>query len=291
MVILKRSFLLSTLLSFGCEVSLVPSDYRGEVLFSVEGLVTDFTLDDSDNADLSAGLFWSTTDDTTTDPSFLIQHERVAVGAEFPARFKFNVFSPPERSPAASAYQIGQLLIFDDRNRNQTMDAGELRGGAPFHAIIYANAALPREQSPTGRPLPAGFSLVTLPLPCEVGGLVRGLDEDDCGVRLGATCEFDGMCGGPGTCVTSPYYFDFRDGYCAISETSTSCTPANGTLIGFFLDGDDTTVTYLWLKACQSNADCRADHECQFAIESCVRRSPVSLDVDDDFAMASLCVE
>ena len=289
MAILKRITLIS-LCSMACNTGLVPSDYRGEAVFTVEGLVNDFRVGEDLDAKLSAGLFWSTIPTTTTNPQLLAQHGRSAVAVEFPARFTVNVFGPPEEALPSRPYEIGQLLVFDDRDGDQRMDPGELRGGAPFHAVIYTSSPIDRQRSPTRRALPAGFSLVTLPLPCDAETSTRGVDRNDCGVALGATCSRDEDCGGLGTCLSEPFYIDFRGGYCALPEASTTCTPAGGTTVGFF-DFSEETVTNLWLKACETDADCRNDQECQFGLEACLGRSPIFLDIDRDFEMFDLCID
>jgi hypothetical protein len=234
---------------------------------------------------LTASLFWSRDGRSTSDPANLVEQKSVEVLVRFPATFQINVFEAPQLAAtnATTPYRVGLILVYEDVNANAAFDAGELRGGASFHALLYTDRTLSDAESPTGRRLDPGFSLVSLPLPCESVPPAGGDDPADCGVPLGAPCAGPETCGALGDCV----FVDYTESYCVLPAENTTCTPQGGVLLGY-LDQNEVARD-IWIKGCTTDDDCREEHECEAWIGACLPKAPVYLDIVPEFEPVPLC--
>ena len=99
------------------------------------------------------------------------------------------MFYPPESvlfETLEYDWALAYVLIYNDENRNQSLDDGELIGGAPEQGLLYSSRELSAEDSPTGQRLPAGFHVIPMPLLCEPKPEIEG---QDCNVELGAPAK------------------------------------------------------------------------------------------------------
>lgn len=266
---------------------LVEEGFQGDVLFSTEGRVVDFTLNGAELTEPLASLFWTSSGDTTISPNLLSAQSAVAVQVAFPATFRINVFDAPVVARSGERpFAIGEIVVWQDDNNDGSYDADEFRGAALDHVILYADHDVPATESPTGRVLPAGFSQVSIPLPCEPLSVVPA--TDDCGVPLGAACNVGGgQCGVEGQCMLDDGYTSYPDGYCVLSYDS-PCTPNGGVLLGvdngsFFED--------VWIKGCYSAEDCRDGYSCEYWLNGCLPDEPLAITIDDTFQLQPLCFD
>jgi hypothetical protein len=274
-------------LVFGCGDALVTKEYRGDPIFTIEGRITDVRYEFRPGERLQASIFWSLTGDTTIDPAQLVEQTAVAVRVTFPSAFKINIFDTPEVG-SERPYWLGQIMVYEDEDQSGSLSPGELRGGAAYSALLFATRELSREESPTGLPLPSGFTIVNLPLPCEVPGTVPPLPGGaDCDVPVGAPCLSDGECGS-GVCLDSDGYITFPGGYCSLSEGS-GCVPANGQLGYFYVPPESEDVTGFYYQSCISSEQCREGYECFSYVNACLPKAPVFIDIFPEFTLLPLC--
>jgi hypothetical protein len=293
--VLRLSTCLAITLCVGCGDALAPVGFRGEPLISVEGRIHDATFSNQ-RSDYRASVFWSLVGVTTTQAADLVEQSSIAVDVTFPSTFRINVFEPPpslNQTRVSGDYEIGQLMIYEDQNFDGQFTPGELQGGAIRSALLYAQAEIPAPQSPTGRTLEAGFTLVNLPLSCDpsAGPSVPDPDPVTCGVDLGASCERDADCGGgsEAICLKNDGVLDYPGGYCTISGNE-ECAPSAGTLI--YTPATKAELLGYWMKRCDNNGDCREDgYECVTYNGTCQPKEPVLLAIQPDFFYEPLCVD
>jgi hypothetical protein len=273
-----------------CGDALVTKDYRGDPIFTIEGRVTDIRYEFEPGEQLQASIFWSLEGDTTVDPALLVEQTAVAVRVTFPSAFRINIFDTPDPVLVSSGrdYWLGEIMVYEDEDGNGRFSPGELRGGASYSALLYATRDLAREESPTGQALPAGFTIVNLPLPCEA---VEPIDPapggGECGVTIGASCSTDADCG-TGVCLDSDGYITFPGGYCSLSEQS-ACVPANSSIGYFYIPPESEEVVGFYYAGCMSNRDCREGYECFIYANACLPKLPVFIDIFPDFTYLPLC--
>jgi hypothetical protein len=278
-----------------CGDPLITRDFRGEPLFSIEGRVVDIRYNLDSTERLEAAISWSLTGDTTTDPLQIVEQSSVATSVTFPATFKINIFEAPTdpRLYALDRYFVGELMVYEDTNGDRTISPGEIRGGASSSAVLFAAADISKESSPTGGPLPKGFTQVNLPLPCEVIEPSPFTGGETCGVELGAPCTAHADCGS-GECLTTDGYVSFPGGYCALPATPDGCVPENGVFEGYYLPQDveppDDRYGY-YFQRCDSNVDCRDQYECYTYVGACFPKLPVFIEIYPDFIYQPLCAQ
>ncbi len=283
---------LAGVLLIGCGDALVTQDYRGVPLFTIEGRVTDIRYEFQVGEQLQASVFWSLAGDTTINPADLVEQTAVAVRVTFPAAFRINLFDEPdpELVNANRLYWLGQIMVYEDEDQNGRFSPGELRGGASYSALLFAAHPLLRDESPTGQALPAGFTVVNLPLPCSVPDVTPPVQGEDCGVPLGSGCTSSGDCG-RGVCLTSDGYATFPDGYCSLPEQD-GCVPSNSA-VGYFYIPPQTPIdqehTSYYYAACGSDRDCRPGYECFAYANACLPKLPVFIDIFPGFRYSPLC--
>lgn len=280
--------LVVALLCVGCGDALVVADYQGEPLLSVSGRIADFRHANADEV-LRASVFWWQDDQPQPDVLQLVEHEGVATKVTFPATFEVNVFTPPplERLDATRPFQIGTVLVYADEDQDEHLSEGELRGGAMMFAIVFAADPIPVERSPSGERLPAGYSLVRLPLPCGLELKVETSGET-CGVPLGAACTDDQDCG-TGWCVQEDDYVTYPGGMCVLDWTPGGCQP-NSAVVDVLYFEDERVERDVYLPMCGAQSDCREGYECLLAVGACVPEEPFFLDLFPAFEPMPFCL-
>ena len=285
-----RQVLWTAALLAACGDPLVTKDYRGDPLFTIEGRVTDVRYEFQPGEQLQASLFWSVKqDDTTIDPTELVEQNSVAVRVTFPSAFKINIFDTPDPALLAQGRPrwLGQILVYEDEDQNSRFSPGELRGGAAYSAVIFATRELADYESPTGQLLPSGFTIVNLPLPCALPQAVEPTPGEDCGVPIGAACQAHSDCGA-GVCLDSDGYITFPGGYCSLSDQS-GCVPANSEVGYFYIPPENDEVIGFYYQSCASNLDCREGYECFIYTRACLPKLPVFIDIFPEFEYLPLC--
>ena len=294
MAILTKRFAIVSFVGawLGCDGSLAPGTYRGETLFQIDGIITDLRAGLNDDFALRASLFWADGTMLTTDPHELEEQPSVDVQVEFPATFHFNIFDEPPASPN-QPYRLGQILVFHDRNSDGAMSMGEAVGGSTLHQLIYAWEPLEAESSPIKRRLPAGLSVVPVPLPCELMPPTPASSRTDCGVPLGSPCSIDADCGADGWCLDfSESLSEFGLGYCVLPEDF-PCVPRDAVQMDavlFFDPRNEEEWVRVWVDACDTDADCRKGQHCAGWAGACLAKSPVYLEIfEDEYHPLPLC--
>ena len=224
-----------------CSSPLVDSTYRGEPLFTFTGQVLQVAGFAPTGAPVRVSLFWSPSGNTTLGAADLIEQRAVSVDIAFPATFAIRVFEPPEaRHLTDNGIGVGLVLVYEDGNNNERLDAGELLGGASDRSVIFTRRAIADVASPTQRALSPGFQLVRMAASCGAAS---------CSYPLGAACSGDADCGG-GTCLADDL---LPGGYCVLLADAAPCVPSESALIlDFASDGSS-----VFLAGCQRDGDCR----------------------------------
>jgi hypothetical protein len=155
-----------------CGDPLVDNTYRGEPIWFVEGTINapeklddDLSLGD----DVRASLFWIP-NLSVLDQPVLVEQSSVTAEVRFPATFEVRVFEPPDVSHFVNfddRYAAALLLIYVDKNLDGFYGAADqVVGGTLNKVLLFARETVPAEASPTGEPIPVGFSLGQPPLVC-----------------------------------------------------------------------------------------------------------------------------
>jgi hypothetical protein len=261
-VLMNIRLLAAMLLVFaGCGNPLVGEDFLGDPLFQFQGQVMSYLGVPSEGHEFRVSLFWSPTGETRVPVESLVEQTSASVTIQFPSTFEINVFYPPEGRHLVDSdppYGLALVLVYEDLDDNGRLTQGsvpsELVGGAVDQVLMYASRKLSKEQSPTGLPMPSGFSIVPIPLNCEES-FQPTVGDQACGPELGMGCASDADCSDSGTCMTELGSFDVPGGYCTLEDTEGGCEPAGGVVA-------QTGEAY-WLKACITNQDClRTGYTC-----------------------------
>ncbi|MFT7621893.1 MAG: hypothetical protein ACI9WU_001058 [Myxococcota bacterium] len=278
----------------GCE-PLADETFRGEPLFAFSGQVAQFDDLPAGSAPYRVSIFWTPdgqVGEERLDTSGLHEQASVAVSLTFPLTFDIDVFEPPHTAdlyaPAGQAYGIGLILAYQDRDLNGRFSEGELVGGSEQHVLIWAQAPLAAQKSPTGAALPAGVALTRLPLTCTDEAAFQ-LEPRDCGVPLGSACGSDADCG-IGQCLTTLEGEPLPGGSCALKDTLDAdpggCLPHGGATV--YDSGD-----YWFLGYCQSDDQCRQGqgYSCDRLASICLPFNPtdVRIVLASDFYLEPLC--
>jgi hypothetical protein len=136
--------LLGLLLAAGCG-PLADAEYRGELLFTLEGTVYAEAGSLSRDADVRVALFWAHGADAREEQAVVVQ-------TAFPARYTLELYAwpPPEvRFAGASGgeYAIGTPLLYQDLDGDQRYDPDRERlvGGSPEIVVVFAEEEAPFE--------------------------------------------------------------------------------------------------------------------------------------------------
>ncbi len=285
-----RSACLALAVTLGCGDGLVERGFRGDPLFSFEGLVTFWGLFQGVD-EFRASVFWSKTGEPTLELQELQEHTSASITVEFPAAFEMRLFQPPNLVDRVRPYTLGMILAYEDGNQSSTFDAGEFAGGASGAVLFYTERELSAEESPAGIPIPQGYSLATLPLPCHVGPppFSQLPQQNSCGVPLGAACTQDQDCGAEGRCMT-----EARGGYCVMPQ-SVDCVPENGLLDSPLVETSTTGEfgELVWYRGCRNDQDCRVEdgHGCELGWWICFPKQPLQIEIGwgEGLGVSRLC--
>lgn len=178
--------------------------------------------------------------------------------------FELPLYEPPPAdmiltSPQGARMAAGFVAGYVDANANLRHDPGErLIGNVDPLILVYLPEAVPRDRSPSGLALDAGFHALHGPLMCAPFPAVT---PGDCGVPLGEFCTSDADCGA-GTCKLEFGLDQRMNGACVVVEPpADGCRPADGTLRLRRRTSPDGVIGEHFLR-CHADADClRADGE------------------------------
>lgn len=277
------------LLLAACGEPMVDAGYRGAPLATFEG---GFAGGDdrelAHRSDLRLALFWSPTGVASDDPEALVEAASSSRPLELPGDVVLRLWDAPkatERAGPDAAWALGRVLAYLDYDGDARRDADEpIVGGVGDLAIVWAASPLEPGVAPTRAALPAGFSLVALPLSCD--GLPLAAHEGNCGVPLGAPCGGDDACGRDGVCLTDER-FEWPDGACAIAEPTPSCRPLAA---GFLPDPDGDPGAGYWVRGCADTCDQHGGkYACDVASGGCLPALKLKLTLGDALAWTPLC--
>lgn len=169
-----RAWLCLSLLLIGCSDALVDGTWPGEALLSLEGPVQQQGQASADAGEaidasgtLRMALLWSRPGegDGPARPVATVAAQTVST-AEFPARYRLELYAPPEAGALGAAdvsgkVAIGTLVVYVDSDGDQTYDTAvdTLVGGGVGRLLLY---------SPDGASdghfgeVPAGYSRMRL---------------------------------------------------------------------------------------------------------------------------------
>lgn len=242
-----------------CGDPLVDETYRGEPVGALPLEVS--SAGDPSNYDglpVRVALFWSPGGPDSAQDTW-VEQPQTSRAAQPLDRFDLLVFEvpPADLLVGATGYGLARALAYRDDDGDGLRSADEpIIGINGRSALIYAPEPT---VGPAGNPLPAGFHVVSAPVPCAPQPLPPGPpDPQDCGVPLGQACRMqmpgpgepaaDVGCG-PGVCLGAG-----QGGYCALAVSAGPCNPAGGRIA--VVEGQMGPTPY-FLKACAADGDCR----------------------------------
>ena len=166
-----RAFpLMALLMLVACGDALTDARYRGAPIFKIEGQITTRNPlpEELLDANFAVSMFWTPNEDL--GQPMLLEQPSVTTDVRFPSTFELRVFEPPTDEHLGSdvaPWGVGLVLVYVDADNNGRLAPFSddlLIGGSIARGLIYARTALEPIDSPTGEALPAGFSVVDLPL-------------------------------------------------------------------------------------------------------------------------------
>ncbi len=266
--------ILSLLLLAACGDALVAEDYRAEPLHDFSGSLRYYNPPVRDllfevEEITRVALFWGAAE---ADFGGLVEQHETGRLVEVPGLLRYPLFDRPPaarlQGPQGARYALGRPLAYADRDGDGRYGEGDgLIGQSEGRAVLYAPRALGAEASPTGHPLAAGFTLITLPIPSLCDYQAPALEA--CEAKLGVPCEADEDCG-EGLCLSTQTLF-WPNGACGAA----SCAPAGAA----FLPAIGPDPQGYFIKACIEDADCArsdAGYFCDRSTGGCV---PEGLDL------------
>lgn len=275
-----------TLLVAGCGDALVGGDYLGEPIFRFPAETTSPALAMPGEHSLTVGLFWSPQGAVDVPATALVEQTSESRRIPTPYAFSFDLRDAPtpallHRTASGATWGIARILGYDDENENGQRDDDEpLTAAAQDRLLLYAPKPVSAEDSPTGFPLVAGYSLTSPGLRCRA--TPRRLGDRVCEVPLGDACRSDSDCGG-GQCTTT---FDgpWQGGACTIEEGPGACRPEGGTLVR----GRDGEV---WAAACLTTSDCtrRPAYQCDMRTLACLPLRGARIQVESPLELWPVC--
>ena len=162
--------------ALACGDTLVDSSYSGTPLFTLQGVVAGPSEVISDPETLvTTAMFWSPQGVMARGYDELVEQRGTASAAPIPRPYVMNLFDVPGSqhlytAPSGARYAIGRVVAYVDTNRNGWRAPSEpIARASQGYAVLYAPQALRAEDSPTGRPLAAGwqsFLLRSVPRRC-----------------------------------------------------------------------------------------------------------------------------
>lgn len=248
----------------GCGDPQLGATYRGEPIWTLHGQATISGSGVDTTQKMRMALFFSPEGRNVLDPGRWVEHFGSATPLQVPSLFTMNVFEPPgpghmlrNLDGSDAGFAVARLLVYIDSNDDGLHQYEEpFVGIAPPVAFYYVRDPLPAAATGTVHSLAPGFTQALLPQPC---GFVppAATDANTCGVPLGERCNVDGDCDG-GLCLKETK-MPWAAGYCVIPDPPPAgCRPAQSA----YMDRPSFSLTPqiarhgLYLRACQSDADC-----------------------------------
>ncbi len=301
----KLSLLGLLALLASCGDSQRNAQFRGAPIWRISGTLASGGSSADGAPSLRMALFFSAGGLDVLDPEQWVEHLASAVKVQVPSNYELNIFEAPSsehmlRLPdgTLAGYAIGRLLVYVDSDLNGRHSLGEAFVGiAPPVGIYYAPQPLSKERAPTNGSLPAGFSQVLLPQPCEYLPPLP-TDSETCGVPLGERCTADTDCMG-GLCLKETK-IPWPAGYCTIPEPPPNgCRPANAVFMRRPRYSPTPAVAQigLYLRSCTADADCVRPKDpdqglfsCDVGLRGCVPASAgVLVPVGGQFQIEPFC--
>lgn len=278
-----------------CGETLVDSDYSGTPLFTLQGVVGGPTEAPLEPGTLvTTAMFWSPQGLTARRYDELVEQLGTASAAPVPRPYFMNLFDEPGpqhlfTTPSGARYAIGRVVAYLDANRNGRLDPPELiLGASQGFAVLYAPQDLAAGDSPTGKPLRAGWQSFMLPLSCPGSTSGPGpapVADGDCGVPLGEPCDTDADCNG-GVCLAE-LLIPLPHRMCAISEPPPNgCRQRGSVLIRRGPGRED-----VWIQGCQSSSECTRGYpyQCDARLLACFPSAEVQVNLNET-SMRPFCV-
>jgi len=264
--------------------SLVEDGYLGEPLFEIEANVEDFRDILNSQEEIQTSLFWSSVGDSSTDVGDLQTEAVTALRLLPPSTMQIRVHDRPDLD-ATRAYEVGQIIMWFDEDKNGRLDEGETRGGADEKVVLFAKRTLTAAESPTGFALNPGFAILPTNLECELDETPPG---EDCGVELGRACSGDEDCG-LGQCIDTDGNLNFPGGYCVLGG-DVACTPVGAAVHGI---STEEGGNYVWVKGCSRDEECRVDEDyaCSLGTRACLPKEPLQILLLSELEIDSLCYQ
>lgn len=280
--------------ALACGETLVDSDYSGTPLFTLQGVVggpTEVPLESG--ALVTTAMFWSPQGPTARSYGELVEQLGTASAAPVPRPYVMNLFDEPGpqhlyTTPSGARYALGRVVAYLDTNRNGRLDPSELiLGASQGFAVLYAPQELAAEDSPTGRPLRAGWQSFMLPLRCPGSTSGPGpapVADGDCGVPLGEPCDTDADCNG-GVCLAE-LLIPLPHRMCAIPEPPPNGCRQRGSVLIRRGPGRDA-----WIQGCESSSDCTRGYpyQCDARLLACFPSAEVQVNLNET-SMRPFCV-
>ncbi|PTL83866.1 hypothetical protein [Vitiosangium sp. GDMCC 1.1324] len=287
-----------------CGDSLVDESYLGTPRFTVDGSVNGTSASvDATNPDVSVAVFWMPRGTQLGGEDVLVEQQGTAIRAEYYRRFQVKLFDEPEAGSlvtlsSGARYGIAKLGAYRDANGNRRRDEEEpLLGLSDGRVLMRVPEALSARDSPTGRPLVAGWHILTIPFDCPPpegtppgsgsSGGPGPVPDGECAVPLGAGCKNDAECGVGGVCIHE-YRWPWPGGACAIPEPPRDVCRQRGSV---FVGIPEAPGTGYWLKGCQVSADCGrvAPYQCDQQNRACMPTAEIPVELQDSMSPQSLC--
>lgn len=280
--------------ALACGDTLVDASYSGTPLFSLQGVVggRSDAISGPDTL-VTTAMFWSPQGLMARGYDELVEQWGTASAAPAPRPYVMNVFDVPgsehlATAPSGARYAMGRVVAYLDTNRNGRHEPSEvIVGSSQGFAVFYAPQALTAADSPTGRPLAAGWQTFLLPLTCPGGASGGGstpVAEGDCGVPLGARCNVDADC--PGGACLGELLIPLPHRMCVIPEPPPSGCRQRGSVLVRVGVGRD-----VWIQGCESSDGCEREYpyQCDARLLACFPSAEVQVTLSEA-SMRPFCV-
>lgn len=289
---------LAALWAAGCGDPLVDDEYRGTVLFSLQGNVMGASDNLTASAQVRIAVFWSPSGPAAMGTTDLVEQAGAAQQDTVPFSFTLNLFDSAPKdliyTPAdhsRGSYAIAQLLGYPDLNNNQRRDANEpVVAASASRAVLYAPTPLTAAQSPTGVAIAAGYHLIFSSIPCGPPPIPMPPAPPGmtCTVPFGARCSSDAQCA-PGICLKD-FLSPWPQGGCVATDPPPpGCGPPVATRVS--PPGQPMGGSTYWLKSCVTDADCGRDYpyQCDVAFGACMPTRILLMTIGDPPMVAPWC--
>jgi hypothetical protein len=296
-------------LSLGCGDALVDSEFRGKAVWQFSGGLERKGSGADSSLTVRLAMFWNPKGELGRDPTEFVEQMSSGMEQQIPNPFLINMFEYPgaehiARTPdgRSRGFGIGRLLVYVDHDLNGRYSSGDsFVGTLPNRAFLYVPADLPAWATPTSSGLPAGLYPVALPQRCDAS-IPTGTDADNCGVKLGSSCQQDSTCGSSGVCLRETDV-PWPTGYCAVADSSTTtCRPKQSAYYGVPKYGlTPKGISGYYLQSCQFDQDCGSMgigmgnrdtglYVCDKGLLACVPQAGGKLPVGGEVDLEPFCI-